>query len=94
VPKQDKPQPIWDAIVAAKPQMFIFLGDNIYGDTEDMEVLRARYKLLGDQPRYWKLKRPVPCLRLSSVQVVTGTWPRSRSCRRTIRWVWATRCLT
>lgn len=23
--KQDKPQPIWDAIVAGKPELFIFL---------------------------------------------------------------------
>ena len=34
--KQDKPQPIWDAVVAGKPELFIFLGDNIYGDSADM----------------------------------------------------------
>ncbi|HND53430.1 MAG TPA: hypothetical protein PLV92_13565, partial [Pirellulaceae bacterium] len=32
--KQDKPQPIWDAVVAGKPQLFLMIGDNIYGDTE------------------------------------------------------------
>lgn len=58
--KQDKPQPIWDAIVDAKPQMFVLLGDNIYGDTEDMEVLRARYKLLGEQPGFQKLRAACP----------------------------------
>ena len=36
--KQDKPQPIWDAIVETKPQLFLFLGDNIYADTEDMKL--------------------------------------------------------
>ena len=30
--KQDKPQPIWDAVVAGRPELFIFLGDNIYGE--------------------------------------------------------------
>ena len=33
---ENKPQPIWDAIVNAKPDLFIFAGDNIYADTEDM----------------------------------------------------------
>ena len=36
---ENKPQPIWDAIVNAKPDLFIFAGDNIYADTEDMEVM-------------------------------------------------------
>ena len=45
--KQDRPQPIWDAVVATKPQLFLFLGDNIYADTEDMDVMRAKYALLA-----------------------------------------------
>jgi alkaline phosphatase D len=58
--KQDKPQPIWDAIVDGKPQMFLFLGDNIYGDSTDMSVLKAKYDLLGAQPGYQKLKQICP----------------------------------
>lgn len=38
--KQDKPQPIWDSIIERNPQLFLFLGDNIYGDTEDMNLLK------------------------------------------------------
>lgn len=60
--KQDQPQPIWDAIVEAKPQRFVLLGDNIYGDSEDMDVLREKYALLGAQPGYMKLKRICPIL--------------------------------
>ena len=37
--KQDKPQPIWDSIVAWKPERFLFIGDNIYADTEDMATV-------------------------------------------------------
>jgi phosphodiesterase/alkaline phosphatase D-like protein len=37
---QDKPQPIWEAIVAQKPQLFLFLGDNVYADTA--EICEAR----------------------------------------------------
>jgi alkaline phosphatase D len=58
--RQDKPQPIWDAVFDVQPQLFLFLGDNIYGDSEDMDVLRAKYQLLGDQPGYQKLKQTCP----------------------------------
>jgi alkaline phosphatase D len=58
--KQDKPQPIWDAIVETRPQHFVFLGDNIYADTEDMAVMKAKYALLARQPGYVKLKATCP----------------------------------
>jgi alkaline phosphatase D len=54
--KQDKPQLIWDAVIETKPQLFLFLGDNIYGDTQDMQVLREKWNLLGAQPGYQRLK--------------------------------------
>lgn len=63
--KQDQPQPIWEAIVETQPQLFVFLGDNIYGDSEDMDVLRAKYALLGNQPGFRRLKQVCP---------VVGTW--------------------
>lgn len=55
--KQDKPQPIWDAVIEAQPELFLFLGDNIYGDSTDINVLKAKYQLLGEQPGYQKLKQ-------------------------------------
>jgi alkaline phosphatase D len=60
--RQDKPQPIWDAIVAAKPDVFVFLGDNIYGDTEDMAVMRQKYDMLAGQPTYQKLREDATIL--------------------------------
>jgi len=30
-----------------KPDAFIFLGDNIYGDTEDMELLKEKWQEPG-----------------------------------------------
>lgn len=60
--KQDRPQPIWDAVVETKPQRFLFIGDNIYGDSQDMSVLRAKYALLGEQPGYRKLLQACPVL--------------------------------
>jgi alkaline phosphatase D len=54
--RQDRPQPIWDAVVAARPELFLFLGDNIYGDSEDVNVLRAKYEQLGAVPGFAKLR--------------------------------------
>ncbi len=60
--KQDQPQPIWDAIVAGAPDLFILLGDNIYGDTNDMQVLREKYGMLERQPGFVKLRATCPVL--------------------------------
>jgi len=60
--KQDQPQPIWDAIVAGAPDLFILLGDNIYGDTNDMRVLREKYGMLERQPGFVKLRATCPVL--------------------------------
>ena len=55
-----KEQPIWEAVLAAKPELFLFLGDNVYGDTRDMAVLRARYAELAQQPGFAKLRDTTP----------------------------------
>lgn len=60
--KQDKPAPIWDAIVAEKPELFLMIGDNIYGDSQDMAVLKAKWDMLGAVPGFMKLKQTCPVL--------------------------------
>lgn len=60
--KQWKPQPIWDVINALEPDLFIFLGDNVYGDTRDMGVLRAKYAQLAAQPGFRRLCDRTPIL--------------------------------
>lgn len=63
---QDQPQPIWDAVLAEAPDVWIWAGDNVYGDTEDMQVLREQYDLLSRQPGYQRLRAMgIPIL---------GTW--------------------
>lgn len=59
---QDRNQIIWEPIIEDKPELFIFLGDNVYADTEDMSVMRAKYQKFVDQPRYQKLKSICPVL--------------------------------
>jgi len=60
--KSDKPQPIWDAVLASEPDLFIFLGDNVYLDTRDPAVMRRKYAELAAQPGFQKLKATVPIL--------------------------------
>lgn len=59
---QDRPQPIWEKIIGVKPEVFLFIGDNIYGDTEDMSVMRAKYAKLAAMPGFQKFRKDVPIL--------------------------------
>ena len=54
--RQEQPQPIWDKIVGLRPHLFLFIGDNIYGDSEDMEVLKAKYAKLAAVPGFARLR--------------------------------------
>ena len=45
-------QSIWDNIELQSPDLFVWLGDIIYGDTDDMEVLRGKYNALKTHPEY------------------------------------------
>ncbi len=44
---QDEPLPILRTVLEWEPELFIYLGDNIYGDTNDMAVLEAKYAKMG-----------------------------------------------
>ncbi len=48
--------PIFNTIVDHKPDLFVFLGDNIYGDTKDMAVLKSKYEQLRSKPSFQRLK--------------------------------------
>lgn len=57
-----KPQPILDLVVQHKPDVFVYLGDNIYGDTYNMQVLQSKYDSLAAKPEFQRLKRSVKIL--------------------------------
>lgn len=63
--KESLPQPIWDAVLAAQPELFVFLGDNVYGDTRDMAVLQAKYRKLATIDGFHRLRTTTP---------VVATW--------------------
>jgi alkaline phosphatase D len=59
---QDKPQPIWDAVNTLDPELFVFLGDNIYADTRDMDLMRAKYAQLAAKPGFQRLLGRTPVM--------------------------------
>ena len=59
---ENHPLPIFNNIVKHEPNLFIFLGDNIYGDTKSMDTLKVKYQRLGSKESYKKLKRKVPII--------------------------------
>lgn len=60
--RQDQPQPLWDDILADKPDLWIWLGDNIYGDTDDMKELKDKYNWQQMQKGYRQLVARVPII--------------------------------
>lgn len=59
---QTRPQPIWDTVLETKPDLFLFIGDNVYADTEDMQVMRDKYAMLAAMPGYQRLVRSTPLM--------------------------------
>ncbi len=60
-----KRQPIWRAVWAAQPAAFFFLGDNVYGDSDDPAVLKAAWDRLGSRKDFQRFRESAP---------VFGTW--------------------
>ncbi|MEM7039174.1 MAG: alkaline phosphatase D family protein, partial [Bacteroidota bacterium] len=60
--KEFKKQPILETVLRYAPHLFIYLGDNIYGDTENMDKLRAKYRKLALKPEFRRLRSAVPVL--------------------------------
>jgi alkaline phosphatase D len=68
---QEEPQPIRDAIIAYQPELFLFAGDNVYGDVRDgrvvpreqaMESLRHAYALASKVTGFMRVKTTIPHL--------------------------------
>jgi alkaline phosphatase D len=59
---QDKPQPLILKAVKLNPDLFIYLGDNIYGDTPDMNILKNKYEKLASKFEFQELKKSTKIL--------------------------------
>jgi alkaline phosphatase D len=54
--KETRPQPIWAGVLAANPDIFVLLGDNIYGDTRDMKKLKGKWDTFAAVPGFKRLR--------------------------------------
>lgn len=61
---QNRPQPFWSPILAFKPQLFLMIGDNVYGDVSSgaLTELRAAYDRLAAIDGFRRLRANVPVL--------------------------------
>jgi alkaline phosphatase D len=59
---QSKPQPIWSAINASKPDLFIFGGDNVYASDQPwrLEKLQSAYAQLAQNTGFAQLRSTIP----------------------------------
>lgn len=53
---QNANQDILYKVTDKKPDIFIYLGDNIYGDTKNMELLQKKYDKLGNKAPHQNLR--------------------------------------
>lgn len=65
--QQDRAMTFWDTIAAERPQMFMAIGDNVYGDTRwrgqaDLPTLRAAYARLAEREEFQRFRSRVPML--------------------------------
>jgi alkaline phosphatase D len=63
--RTELPNTLWDDVLAAKPDVWIWGGDIVYADTDSIPVLEAAYRSQLSIPEYADLLRHVP---------VMGTW--------------------
>ena len=52
----DKEQPMLRVAAGLQPDAFVYLGDNIYGDSREMDTLRAKYSKLAAKPEFQNLR--------------------------------------
>ncbi|MDN5213785.1 alkaline phosphatase D family protein [Fulvivirgaceae bacterium BMA12] len=63
--RANKDQPMWSEILRQEPDLWIWLGDNIYGDTDNMDTLKHKYQKQLSNPGYQNFR--------NNVEVI-GTW--------------------
>ncbi len=60
--RENKQQPIWGAVLKSKPELFVFLGDNVYLDTREPKVMREKYAQFAANPGFKKLRAKTPVI--------------------------------
>jgi alkaline phosphatase D len=64
---ENRSMAFWDVIAAQKPQAFLLIGDNVYGDTgsfssAEIPTLTASYRKLSSRQEFDRFRRSVPMM--------------------------------
>lgn len=91
---RDPEQWIFPAIAAARPDLFFWLGDNVYADTETASVLAEEYRRQRNVPNLQALLRSVPQLAIwddhdFGVNNSDGSYPFKAESLAVFRRYWA-----
>lgn len=60
--RESLPQPMWAVITKNQPDLWIWGGDNIYGDSKDAAVIEAKYQKQLALPDYAAFQKQFPIL--------------------------------
>jgi alkaline phosphatase D len=63
--RQNLPQPLWKDLLLARPQLWIWMGDNVYADTTVPGEMKKIYEQQLAHPGYSQVRAAIP---------VIGTW--------------------
>jgi alkaline phosphatase D len=71
---EEKPQPIWDVVLTYQPQLFLFAGDNVYGDVRNGRDVPDGELIQSLQESYAQAARVPGMARLRSTIPHLATW--------------------
>lgn len=60
--RQDNPDQMWKEVINENPDLWIWTGDIVYGDTHDMELLASKYETQKNNTGYQQLISQVPVI--------------------------------
>lgn len=59
---EEKKQPLWHDILDQTPDLWLWLGDNVYADTDDQASFRKQYDKQLANPDYTLFRKKIPML--------------------------------
>jgi alkaline phosphatase D len=59
---QDFPQPIWEVISKTNPDLFLFMGDNVYASKPETKPISAQYEKLNQIKEFRSFREKIPFL--------------------------------
>ena len=91
---EDPDQVIWRAVAAANPDLFVWLGDNIYSDSGQLSTLNGEYQRQRDVVTYQPVARGIPQIAIwddhdSGLNNGDGSSPYKENALQAFRNYWA-----